>query len=119
MRGIDFDRTFFQTSNVWPLDDKADPLSGWPIADVVETTSRAANDWYGKLFIHLRDEFSKFLARLRLVKINFTLLNVDAKELPIYLDRNTYARIEVRSPFSRPPVYYMLSPHGGYLISRG
>ncbi|KAF2792338.1 hypothetical protein K505DRAFT_307801 [Melanomma pulvis-pyrius CBS 109.77] len=112
--------TFFQTSNVWPLGDQADPLSGWSIADVVETPSLAANDWYGKLFIHLRDEFSKFLERLRLVKINFTLLNVDAKELPIYLDRNTYARIEVSnitdsyylgtrqtlalfSPFLQPP----------------
>jgi hypothetical protein len=87
-------RTLFQTRE-WPLDDRADPLNGWPIGEVNKKSSGATLDLYGKLFVYLRDEFSKFLSRLINVKIDFQLYGLDVKELPPHLEQNKYNRIEV------------------------
>jgi hypothetical protein len=77
------------------MNDKADPLDGWPIRDVSKMPSRATLDMYGKLFVYLRTEFSKFLDRLTTVKIDFQLYCLDVKELPPHLEQKTYNRIEV------------------------
>jgi hypothetical protein len=82
------------------MNDKSDPLDGWPIGDVNKTSSGATLDIYGKLFCYLRDEFSKFLNRLTSVKIEFQLYCLDVKKLAPHLDQKTYNRIEVR-PFHK------------------
>lgn len=77
------------------MDDKADPSSGWPILHVQHISSPAPRDWYGKLYIYLHDIFKRFLHRLGKIRIGFVLYNMDVKELPQHLERNTYSRIEV------------------------
>ncbi|KAM3550499.1 hypothetical protein ARSEF4850_008310 [Beauveria asiatica] len=85
--------TLFNDSS-WPMDDKADPSSGWPIDDVQAVSLPASGDWYGKLYIYLHNLFQDFLARIRGATVTFRLFNVDAVLLPSYLDRQ-YTRIEV------------------------
>lgn len=77
------------------MDDKADPLDGWPIQEVVLVQTRAKEDLYGKLYIYLQGVFQRFLDRLAKIGIAFELLNVDAAQLPETLQENKYARIEV------------------------
>jgi hypothetical protein len=79
------------------MDDKADPLTGWPLWEVSRTPSIASNDAYGKLFIYLREVMQRFLRRLAAGNIKFELYNVDVRELPQQLCSGTYDRIEVRS----------------------
>jgi hypothetical protein len=62
---------------------------------VAATATAATNDWYGKLFVYLQDVVCKFLRRLKDVKVDLQLLNIDAKDLPDHLERDTFARIEV------------------------
>jgi hypothetical protein len=99
-KSLTLERTFFQTPNSWPMNDRADPLDGWAIGDVNNASSGASLDLYGKLFIYLRDEFSKFLNRFTIVKMDFQLYCIDVKELAQHLDQKTYDRIEVR-PFCK------------------
>jgi hypothetical protein len=54
---------------MWPLNDKADPLDGWPIAHVSKTVAKATQDLYGNLYIYLLEEFCRFLARIATVNV--------------------------------------------------
>ena len=78
------------------MDDKADPLNGWPIREVAQVRTMAKEDLYGKLYIYLQHVFQKFLDHLAKIEIYFDLLNMDAIQLPEILQENKYARIEVR-----------------------
>jgi hypothetical protein len=80
------------------MDDKADPLTGWPIWEVSRTPFIASSDAYGKLFIYLKEAMQKFLRQLATGNANFELYNVDARELPQHLSSGTYDRIEVGTP---------------------
>ncbi|KAL2835295.1 hypothetical protein BDW59DRAFT_177240 [Aspergillus cavernicola] len=87
--------TFYLPPFVWPMDDKADPLDGWPILEVVRIRTLAREDLYGKLHIYLQAVFQRFLDRLATVKVAFELLNIDAIQLPQALQERKYTRIEV------------------------
>lgn len=88
-------RTIFQTADVWPMKDNADPLCGWPAEEVAQTLSGAATaDIYGKLFYYLRSLFRTFLARVSNSKVSFQLFQVDAADLPDYLSGESFSRIE-------------------------
>ncbi|KAJ5501693.1 hypothetical protein N7453_006510 [Penicillium expansum] len=87
--------TFYLPPFVWPMDDKAEPLDGWPIREVVRVRTMAKEDLYGKLYIYLQRVFQKFLDHLARIEINFELLNMDAIQLPETLQENKYTRIEV------------------------
>lgn len=78
------------------MGDKMDPLDGWPIWEVHHRQSHAKEDCYGKLFAYLMDTFKAFLERLDTIGIGIEMYRVDAKELPKYLERDKFARIEVR-----------------------
>ena len=78
------------------MNDKADPLDGWPIREVARVRTMAKEDLYGKLYIYLRRVFQQFLDRLGMIEIDFELLNMNAVQLPETLQENKYARIEVR-----------------------
>jgi hypothetical protein len=41
-------RSFYLPPFPWPMDDKTDPLNGWPILEVGKT---AREDLYGKLYV--------------------------------------------------------------------
>ncbi|KAJ5150509.1 uncharacterized protein N7500_010698 [Penicillium coprophilum] len=87
--------TLFYDEATWPMDDKADPLTGWSIQEVYGTKTSAAMDVYGKLFVHLRKVVKKFLDRLTILNVDFEMVNIDAKELPLHLAKDHYTRIEV------------------------
>ncbi|KAM0712890.1 hypothetical protein Q7P35_000340 [Cladosporium inversicolor] len=82
-------------SSAWPIMDDVEPLEGWNFAEVLETKhSSAANDVYGKLFIHIGSVLSSFNHRLSKFGANFELRNLDAAELPRVLNPGSFARIE-------------------------
>ncbi|KAG0156690.1 hypothetical protein PDIDSM_3871 [Penicillium digitatum] len=94
---VGFDRpnpTFYLPPFIWPMNDKADPLDGWPIREVARVRTMAKEDLYGKLYIYLRRVFQQFLDRLGMIEIDFELLNMNAVQLPETLQENKYARIE-------------------------
>ncbi|KAI9903766.1 hypothetical protein N3K66_000295 [Trichothecium roseum] len=89
--------TFFQNNGYWPMLDASDPLSGWPINDMMNTPYGPANaDIYGKLYCLLRSTLKAFIARLSASKITLEHLHVDAMELPRYIhNRAPFSRIDV------------------------
>ncbi|KAL6789236.1 hypothetical protein J3E68DRAFT_444094 [Trichoderma sp. SZMC 28012] len=89
--------TIFRAADVWPMADDADPLQGWSLKDVEDTSSGPATaDIYGKLFYHIRAELRAFLDRLSDMQVSFRLLCVDFKDqLGYFLERDSFSRIEV------------------------
>ncbi|KAL2833788.1 hypothetical protein BDW59DRAFT_156589 [Aspergillus cavernicola] len=88
--------TFFQTADIWPMPDNADPRHGWSLEEVVNISGGAATaDMYGKLFFYLRGMLKSFLNRLLNLNASFKLLHLDAASLPEYLEADTFSRIEV------------------------
>ena len=78
--------------------DSADPLDGWDLGYVLQSSyGSAINDMYGKLFNHLRDLLSSFIRQTALRRIAFELFNMDVKDLPKQLGSRQFARIEVWS----------------------
>jgi len=77
--------------------DSADPRNGWSTSEIRETSSgTATNDLFGKLYFMLDRLLLSFHRQLRATKVDFQFFNVDAAVLPKLLDRDTFARIEVR-----------------------
>lgn len=83
------------------MDDKSDPLDGWPIWEVLRQPWIAKEDCYGKLYAYIHSIFQRFLDRLASANVSFEMHCVDAKELKNHLPRDKYTRIEVRLPI--PP----------------
>jgi hypothetical protein len=54
--------------------DKADPLDGWPIWDVLHRAGPAKEDRYGKLDVYIRDVLKLFLDRLCETCLNIVTL---------------------------------------------
>jgi hypothetical protein len=80
------------------MNDGSDPLFGWSLEEVANTSSGAATaDLYGKIFYHIRGMLHSFLRRLSSLDISFRILHLDAASLPGRLEKNTFSRIEVRS----------------------
>jgi hypothetical protein len=77
------------------MDDKSDPMNGWPILEVLGLHSPAKEDRYGKLFTYLHRTFSTFLQRLLTKDVHFELLCTNATELPRSLPGVSYDRVEV------------------------
>ncbi|KJX98201.1 hypothetical protein TI39_contig428g00014 [Zymoseptoria brevis] len=79
----------------WPLNDDADPLSGWDLREVMSVHSGpAVDDVYGKLHTHVRSTLSQFRRRLMTHTFAFSFTNIDAKELPAALKHQHFDRIE-------------------------
>lgn len=83
--------------------DSADPLNGWSMDDILQSTPLAKNDLYGGLFFHVRKLLVDFCAKLKTMKISFVLLHKDAAELPKTLATDLqltqlFDRIEVHIP---------------------
>jgi hypothetical protein len=72
--------------DTWLMDDKADPLSGWPIWEVYYRPWPAKYDCYGKLNAYLREVIGKFVGSLTTVHVSFEMYCLDAKELKEHLD---------------------------------
>ncbi|ETN45854.1 uncharacterized protein HMPREF1541_00035 [Cyphellophora europaea CBS 101466] len=85
----------FTSSQKWPMDDKADPLTGWSVWDVHRVSSAASQDAYGKLFKHLRGVILSFLKHINTGKADFEIYCLDIKNLSAHLTSNAYNRIEV------------------------
>lgn len=76
--------------------DNADPLHGWSMKEVSNTTSGAATaDIYGKLFFYIRGILGSFVNRISDAKVSFQLLHLDASSLPEHLDKGSFSRIDV------------------------
>lgn len=92
----DTPRTFFQTADVWPLNDSADPAGGWETKDVMATPLGAlSNDSYGKLHFYVKGVLTSFCRRMQTLNISFNLYQEDAKSLTGYFSPGTFSRIEV------------------------
>jgi hypothetical protein len=85
------------------MDDKSDPMNGWPILEVLGSDSFAREDRYGKLFAFLHIKFSLFLQRLSSQDVHFEFHCTNATELSKLLSRNSYDRIEVSIPTKHFP----------------
>lgn len=84
------------------MHDNADPLNGWSLKEVEDTSSGPAGaDIYGKLFYHVRAVLRAFLLRLSDLQVSFRLFQVDASNLLDDLKGDYFSRIEVRR-YSRP-----------------
>ena len=77
------------------MDDKCDPLNGWPPLEVHQWPALAKADCYGKLFAYLTRQFTTFLEKYQVIDIEFTMYCTDAIELHKTLRMGTYMRIEV------------------------
>ena len=77
------------------MDDKTDPLDGWPVWEVHHFPSIAKEDCYGKLHSYLISRFTLFLSRIRQLPVRFEMYCVDAADLSSYLSTDRYTRIEV------------------------
>ena len=82
------------------MPDSADPLEGWTYKDVLATYSGpASSDIYGKLYYYIKDILRSFHRRLSTLDCNIQLFNIDARELPNYLQKDSFARVDVRIKF--------------------
>jgi len=91
--------TFFQSTDIWPMKDNADPLHGWSSKEVEDSWSGPASaDIYGKLFYHVRAVLRAFLLRFSGLQVSFRFFQVDASDLPNHLEDGSFSRIEVRRP---------------------
>lgn len=76
--------------------DDADPLDGWPLEEVLRTSSGPATaDTYGKLYFHLRGVLGRFIKRISEANIVFEMHHADASSLPHRLENNQFSRIDV------------------------
>ena len=81
------------------MKDNADPLHGWSLKEVEDSSSGpATSDIYGKLFYHVRAVLQAFHLRLSGLQVSFRLFQVDASDLPNHLKDGSFSRIEVRRP---------------------
>ncbi|KAM0438690.1 hypothetical protein ACHAPT_001446 [Fusarium lateritium] len=87
----------------WPYKDDIEPIHGWSLVEVMETSSGAApSDQYGKLFYHLRKLFADFCEGLKERNISFRLYEQDIHILAKSLETQAYARIEVSNLLEEP-----------------
>lgn len=88
-------RSLFRATDTWPMDDKGNPLTGWPLWEVHRWKSPVVEDCYGKLFAYLHSKFQSLCHCLHSLSIGFEMYCVDATELPTYLAKDSFTRIEV------------------------
>ncbi|KAK8038412.1 hypothetical protein PG994_015179, partial [Apiospora phragmitis] len=86
--------TIFGKEGTWPMKDSADPLEGWPVADVRRSSGAAENDIYVKLYYYVLDLLTSVHRLLGKLKISFELFNTDAQELTKYCKDVQFDRIE-------------------------
>lgn len=79
------------------MHDNADPLNGWSLKEVEDTSSGpVAADIYGKLFYYVRTVLQAFLLRLSGLQVSFGLFQMDVSELIDHLAGGSFSRVEVR-----------------------
>lgn len=77
--------------------DNADPLHGWSSKEVEDSSSGPAiADIYGKLYYHVHAVLRGFILSLSSLQVSFRLFQMDASDLPNYLESGAFNRIEVR-----------------------
>ncbi|QYS97447.1 MYND-type zinc finger protein samB [Trichoderma simmonsii] len=88
--------TLFHVTDFWLMNECADPLHGWSLKDVEDSSSGPATaDIYGKLFNHIRTTLRAFLIRLSDSQMAFRLFCMGFGEIYTVLPCNTFNRIEV------------------------
>ncbi|KAK4207107.1 hypothetical protein QBC37DRAFT_456544 [Rhypophila decipiens] len=93
----------FQKSDTWLIDDKADPLDGWPVWEVLRHPSSAKEDRYGKLYAYLRDIFKTFLDRVATLDISFEMYYLDASNISDGAHLGVGETLACLSPLLQPP----------------
>ncbi|CEL00665.1 hypothetical protein ASPCAL00263 [Aspergillus calidoustus] len=93
---------FFQTTESWPMPDSADPLDGWKLAEILQSSYGATNDIHGQLYLHVLGFLREFCEKLPGLKLTISLLNMDAFDLPtnlgmFYGKERAYDRIDLAS----------------------
>ncbi|PKK48400.1 hypothetical protein CI102_8134 [Trichoderma harzianum] len=89
--------TLFHVRNVWPMASSADPLQGWSLKDVEDSSSGPASaDIYGKLYNHIHTVLRAFLSRITDSQVSFRLFCDTTLVLTSFLESGYFDRIEVR-----------------------
>ncbi|KAF2730472.1 hypothetical protein EJ04DRAFT_586287 [Polyplosphaeria fusca] len=100
----DFDTpnpSFYQTADIWPMRDNANPTGGWSHLEFMKCTPKASNDHTGGLFFYLRTLLIDFCKRMKSANISYQLFNVNATVLPGHLEQSglggiLFDRIEIK-----------------------
>ncbi|KAI1305140.1 hypothetical protein F5Y03DRAFT_406688 [Xylaria venustula] len=88
--------TVFDSSEIWPMMDNADPTGGWSTKAVLATKAGPAKkDLYGQLHHYLKRLFTDFHHRLHTKVVHFELHHVEAEVLSKRLAGRKFDRIEV------------------------
>lgn len=91
-------RTLFNLAGEWLQMDSADPLEGWKASDVLTEGHKGgfpANDLYGALACHVEKILRDFCQQVTKVDLSIQLHQLDARELPKFLDDFDFDRVDV------------------------
>lgn len=95
----------------------ADPLCSWELEDVLRMNCGGAdNDIYGKLFYYVKNQFAKFIQRLRILKLRVDVTTHAAEELHNVADikNKSFDRIFVsQASYSHRASLTLLGVHPG------
>ncbi|KAF9533232.1 hypothetical protein CPB83DRAFT_538125 [Crepidotus variabilis] len=92
--------SLFTLKGEWWQPDFADPLEGWDMDCVIEDGKRhgaTPEDIYGCLYFSLLDQLCSFARRLRTTKIAFTMLCMDARDIPATIRSNDLSALGIPS----------------------
>lgn len=96
--------TIFSKDKTWPQRGETDAFRGWSYAKVLEKAGTNSNDIYGALNRYITDLIRTFCERIRHVRLNFTVYDIDAVNLPRTMAmhgkvKSGFDSIEVRRTF--------------------
>ncbi|KAL4911349.1 hypothetical protein BDW74DRAFT_164872 [Aspergillus multicolor] len=104
--------------------NSSNPLDGWKLAEVLQTSYAAENDIYGQLHQHVLGFLTKFCEKLPALRMNVSFLNMDPINLPQCIGRfngkqKVYDRIDLASiAETGPQLAKALDSFGPLLKSR-
>ncbi|PGH28167.1 hypothetical protein AJ80_00057 [Polytolypa hystricis UAMH7299] len=89
--------TFFQGNLEWSMPDSANPLDGWKLEEILQTSYGAKDDVYGQLYLCVKSNLQKFCEKLATLKLDIRLFRMDAADLPYRIldGKKWYDRIEL------------------------
>ncbi|KIL61611.1 hypothetical protein M378DRAFT_166732 [Amanita muscaria Koide BX008] len=92
--------SLFSPEGEWLQTDYADPLEGWDIPAVIDTGKAHGahpEDIYGCLYFFLSKQLRTFASRLRRFSSSFTILPMDACDLPQLIRENVFSEFNIPS----------------------
>ncbi|KAM6494778.1 protein of unknown function (DUF4470) domain containing protein [Amanita muscaria] len=92
--------SLFSPEGEWLQTDYADPLKGWDIPAIIDAGKAHGahpEDIYGCLYFFLSKQLRTFASRLRRFSSSFTILPMDARDLPQLIRKNEFSDFNIPS----------------------